>query len=380
MRNLFVILITFLLSLSPMANEATNLESNAQKQQSETNLVADDQDDANEETSSISPEDQKFEQRDLSQYGVNSIPEGLIQLGKESNYFSPYVFIVDKTDRVLSIWEETPMGVKRVAAYTADIGKNQSDKKILGDKATPEGIYFMLEKYEAEVLDFSRYGSRAFTLDYPNFYDKLERKTGSGIWLHAVPDTVSLRRGSRGCVVVRDEIIKNLHPYYKPGFTPVIIQENVKMRSRKEAKNLRKELNQLVENWRQSWVQGDIDTYIKYYHSQFKSLGMNKEKWEKYKRDLSERYQKIGVQLSRPVIYEHKNEVIVRFVQKYSSNEYSDFGQKTLYLKKENGSYKILGEQWKKDGSRLALDELRGRSMVSICQNLIQCGKDVIPN
>src|SRR5690606_35402957 len=124
-----------------------------------------------------------------------------MQLGYQSNYCSPHVFIVDKKERVLSIWEETAMGLQRIAAYPTDIGKNVKDKQILGDKATPEGIYFMLEKYEANSLDYQTYGSRAFTLDYPNFFDRMEKKTGSGIWLHAVPDTVSLRRGSRGCVI-----------------------------------------------------------------------------------------------------------------------------------------------------------------------------------
>jgi murein L,D-transpeptidase YafK len=378
MHKLLVILITFLISLGLFAEDSATSDASKQKLQSETDMVS--TEDEENDPNTLSAEDLKFEQRDLSNYGANSVPEGLVQLGRESDYFSPYVFIVDKNDRVLSIWEETAAGIRKVAAYTADIGKNTSDKKILGDKATPEGIYFMLEKYEGDVLDYSRYGSRAFTLDYPNFYDRRERKTGSGIWLHAVPDTISLRRGSRGCVVVRDDIIKNLHPYYKSGFTPVIIQNKVKMRTQSEAKTLRKDLNQLVENWRQSWVSGNIDSYMNHYHSEFKALGMNKNKWRTYKSDLKTRYDKISVQLSRPVIYEHKNEVIVRFIQKYASNEYSDFGQKTLFLKKENGSYKIMGEQWKKDSSRLALDELKGRSMVSVCQNLIQCGSDVLPN
>ena len=113
---------------------------------------------------------------------------------------------------------------------------------------------------------------------------------------------------------------------------------------------------------------------MNFYHSDFNSLGMNKSRWKNHKKNLNRQYETITVQLSTPVIYQHKDELVVRFIQNYSSDQYRDIGEKTLFFKRENGSYKIVGEQWRKDQSRLALEELTGRSTVSVCKDNSGCG------
>src|SRR3712207_1159794 len=49
-----------------------------------------------------------------------NVPTGLIQLPVSSNYYSPYAFVVDKAARTLSVWQQTPTGLKKVVSFPAD--------------------------------------------------------------------------------------------------------------------------------------------------------------------------------------------------------------------------------------------------------------------
>jgi hypothetical protein len=52
----------------------------------------------------------------------------------------------------------------------------------------------------------------AITLDYPNAYDRLEGKSGDGIWLHATNEPIRpyLPNKTRGCVVISNDDIQEL--------------------------------------------------------------------------------------------------------------------------------------------------------------------------
>ncbi len=326
---------------------------------------------AQSESEQVPSEEDNFETRDLSEYGQGRVPSGIIQLQAQSSYYPPYVFIVDKQERVMSIWSGENGALERIAAYPTDIGKNQGNKMFLGDKKTPEGVYFMLEKYERSALDFSTYGSRAFTTNYPNFFDRMAKKTGSGIWLHAVPDSVPLTRGSRGCVVVRDDVIKTLHPYFKPGLTPIVIQNSVKFRTPQEHAALSQELEGVLAEWQKSWQTKDLDTYIAFYHPDFRSGRMNKTRWQRHKENLNEQYENISVTLSKPVIYEHQNQFVARFFQHYQSDQHEDFGEKILYMVREDGELKIVGEDWSYKPRLLALEEIQRHAIAAV-----DCSKD----
>lgn len=303
--------------------------------------------------------DASFESRDFGDYASAGIPSGLISGGKDNSYFSPYVFVVDKTDRVLSLWKYNKDHFQKIKVYPADIGKNSGNKTSRGDYATPEGVYFMMTQMEGPSLNYELYGSRAFTLDYPNFFDRKQNKTGNGIWLHAVPDSVSLKRGSRGCVVVRNEVIKTLHPYFTPRMTPIIIQDKIEFLPEEEFAKRREQVFATVEKWRQAWQSKDIESYISFYHTDFRAQGKNREQWRNYKQSLNDLYTNINVILSEPVAYIHDDELTVRFIQFYQSDMKQDVGEKVLYLKKSGQDFKIIGEDWRPETGVTALAELQ---------------------
>lgn len=275
----------------------------------------------------------------------SQLPDAIVNVSTNP-FFSTYVFLIDKTERSLTIWQKAADGVKAVRHYPADIGKNQGDKKSLGDHKTPEGIYTFQEMFEGSNLDFSLYGSRAYTISYPNLFDNLLGKTGSGIWLHAVPDTIPLTRGSRGCVVVRDGVIKELSQFINLKKTPVIIRDAVQYVTPDMQKKKYQNIASKIEDWRHAWENKDLDKYIDYYSENFSTLGMNKKNWRKYKEKLNEKYKEIKVKFSEPSIFEQKNQVVVRILQSYESNEHSDFGEKTIYLNYDGTNISIVGEEW----------------------------------
>jgi murein L,D-transpeptidase YafK len=297
---------------------------------------------------------------------AESGPLAVASLPEQTSFFSPFCLVVDKSTRSLSVWKTTSAKLQKVAEFPADFGKNAGAKISEGDHRTPEGIYFFQEKKEGQNLDFKTYGRLAFTTDYPNYFDQLDGKSGNGIWLHSVPEEVPLTRGSRGCVVVRNETVTKLAEYIKLGATPLIIENKIELISDETRSVKTSALTAVLENWQRSWASKDTTSYIKNYSSSFKSQGMNREAWEKHKSRLAGLAKSISVELSQPVIFVHGNRAVVRFLQSYTSDLKSDLGEKTLYLIAENldatskkSDWKIIGELWQANSSESAKAELR---------------------
>lgn len=287
-------------------------------------------------------------------------PLTLLRLG-ESDAFSPYGFLVDKSTRTLSVWRFQSNIPQLVAYYPSDMGREPGNKQFLGDLKTPEGIYFFQNRYDSKQLNFNEYGSLAFTTDYPNFFDILDAKTGSGIWLHAIPENKSLLRGSRGCVVVRNEVIQKVSDFIMLRQTPFVIEERVQYVTPEERASNMIQLNAWLDGWRKSWENKDIDAYISHYGNEFKSLGMNRSSWKQYKENLNSRYQSIQVRTTDPVMVIHSNEAVIKFMQTYQSDKKADFGEKTLYLKKdEQGQFRIVGEEWTESTKKITASQLSG--------------------
>lgn len=289
----------------------------------------------------------------------DSVPKSILAIPTTGNYYAPYIFVVDKSDRSLEIWKQTrptptTFEITRVQSHPADLGKNAGDKIAEGDHKTPEGIYFLLEKLEGSGLDFKLYGNRAYTTNYPNLFDVIDGKTGSGIWLHAVPDDVPLTRGSRGCVVVRNDVVVTLDPYIQLGKTPIVISDKIEPRPFKEFQAEQARLQSWLDSWRAAWATKDLDTYMSFYDDDFRSAGMKKADWRAYKERLNKQYKTISVALSEPIGVEHRGRAIVRFIQNYASDQVSDLGEKTLHLVNRGGTWKILSEEWRADSSDAA--------------------------
>lgn len=291
-----------------------------------------------------SPEELKDPVAVIPEKGM--VPDSLVMWANGPNH-SRYAIIADKGKRTLSVWEKKNGLPSLFEAHPMDMGKKEGDKAARGDHKTPEGIYFPQQIFEGPSLNFDEYGIRAFELDYPNFFDKRARKTGDGIWLHAIPDSKSLMRGSRGCVVVRNDIIQKLTPMIDMKKTPVIILDDAKYVTIAELKKRSLALKAWLETWRAAWASKDLDNYMKFYGDDFRAMNMNKKNWRRYKQGLNEKYSTISVKTINPVGFSNGKEAVLTFLQEYESDTLKDFGIKTLYLRQDGDTFTISGEQWR---------------------------------
>tara|TARA_B100001248_G_scaffold241870_2_gene208937 strand:- start:5988 stop:6932 length:945 start_codon:yes stop_codon:yes gene_type:complete len=306
---------------------------------------------------------------------AGEVPAGLWSSAEGSSYYPPYVFTVDKSKRKLSVWDTNTVPFKKIKEFENDQGKVDGNKMVQGDNKTPEGIYFFQEQKNGHDVNYERYGERIFTMDYPNLFDKRIGKTGYGIWLHAVPDTTPLSRGSEGCVVLRNENILNVSENIVLGRTPILIYDEMNLVSEKDRKKEVQRINKFLNAWQTAWQSKDLDTYMSYYANDFKAMRMDKDTWRRYKKGLNEKYDVVQVNLSQPFVFEQNGNIIVRALQHYRSDKHEDYGEKFLYVRRTPvGGFEIIHESWESVPREVVTRELgtetiSGRELSSVPVN-----------
>ncbi len=275
---------------------------------------------------------------------VIQYPQNIL-LNKQNN-----VFLVDKTNRRLSVYQPGPLPVK-LAEQPADIGKKLGDKQKRNDYRTPEGVYFLEKKLTPPEIPYDLYGQMAFTSNYPNLFDRLAGKTGDGIWLHAVPESIPLTRGSRGCVVVDNKVISSLQNFIELKATPLIIVSQTQWVTSEQIEKRKTRVENAFEQWRKLWESQSLEAYAGYYHPQFQGGGMDKRAWLNHKNKIKSKYSQIKIDLNPQLILSFNNQFVFQVYQNYQSDQYQDKGVKTIqgYLDIDtNGAQGILilSEEW----------------------------------
>ncbi len=274
------------------------------------------------------------------------LPNEILQISDAPEIKSS-IMIADKTERKLYFFESEET-LNAPVSYEIDIGKKDGAKTKRNDKKTPEGIYLLQKKMTQPEIPFDQYGSLAFTTDYPNVFDKFENKTGDGIWLHSVPDKVPLNRGSKGCVVLRNDNIQKLSDLISLNKSHLIINAKtdwVDSRTHTAKKN---KVMSWLTTWKDYWQKQDLENYSKMYSDDFSAPSFNKKSWLKHKEKLKSIYSTITIDFSKPSIFHTKNQYLIKFVQNYSSDMHQDKGIKTLYLIENGDDLLILREEWSK--------------------------------
>jgi L,D-transpeptidase YnhG len=184
---------------------------------------------------------------------AGEVPAEFIVLPKAIHH----AIAVDTSRSRLYLFENGPQGVRLVSDHYVSVGKQGVDKSVEGDQRTPLGVYFVSDRVGQGSLG-EAFGAGAMQLNYPNLFDQLHGRTGSGIYVHGVPFSTYSRppRDSDGCVTLaNDELVMlmNTVPIHD---TPVIIARQVHWVS-DDAVRLRKaEILAAVDHW-QSVRAGD---------------------------------------------------------------------------------------------------------------------------
>lgn len=266
------------------------------------------------------------------------VPANFLRWGK---WVSDYAVLVDKSQQKVMLYKSDNL-FKPQKIYQCSTGENGGRKAVINDKKTPEGIYYFVKTFTKESLA-PRYGSMAIPLDYPNIFDVKEGRNGYGIWFHGLNKPLKSNDTS-GCVALVNKDIEDLASYIALNNTPVIISSSIEMVTQEELEEKEKEISDIIEEWRDSWQNKDIEKYMSYYSRSFKSGGKNWTQVKEYKARLAKKYKEIRVEIDDLGILTNDNTVIASFKQTYSTPVFQSSGTKKLYITKNSDEWKIIEE------------------------------------
>ncbi|MDD5061993.1 MAG: L,D-transpeptidase family protein [Candidatus Marinimicrobia bacterium] len=278
-----------------------------------------------------------------------------------------YVLVVDKTHQKMFMVKSNAPGALEVSKeYRVTTGRRNGDKEREGDLKTPEGIYYVNGRVPEGKLT-PKYGPIAYTLDYPNFIDRLQNRRGSNIWIHgrneAIKDFLT-----EGCVSLENGQILNLAKYVTINQTPVIILNDLSGYdvAGSDYQATIEHWTNFTDGWAQSWDSGAIAAYISYYAPAFRDeSGRNPKQYETYKSSLEERYQWKTVSVDKVSVLVSDHETHLKFRQRYLSPTFYSEGQKQLILVPVGSGWKIVRETFKPTAPRLSTEELLGQFLQS---------------
>jgi len=275
-----------------------------------------------------------------------SVPSPFILAGE-----GEYLLLCEKEAKRLSLFRFAGGKFSLVKTYRCIVGANHQNKQKLGDRATPEGVFFFI-RFIPEKEVPKTYGYGAFVLNYPNFLAKKEGKKGDGIWLHGHSTDKNIGKdllNTKGCIVIDNSSLQELSTYVKPNGTPIVIVDKVEAISQKNQDELSGELKTFLNSWREAWESIDTKRYLSFYAPDFISGdGMSYSAFKQHKERVNSTKKVIKVNIENTAIFmpqEYKGEIaVVRFRQKYHSNNFNSESKKIFYLKKENTRWLIIGE------------------------------------
>lgn len=224
------------------------------------------------------------------------------------------------------------------------------DKEVEGDLKTPIGFYDLGKRFDPPS-DY--YGVAAFATNYPNLLDRVQNKTGGGIWIHGYPlsgerlDEVK----TRGCIALYNDVLNRFAKFMeRQKETFAMTEEQAVVRT--NADEIATILASLF-SWKDKWRVSDIKAYLEFYdEKEFKRFDKkNFKEFAQMKKAIFSKNEKKSIKFSNISVSPYpnlKNEKIFRitYYQDYYTANYQFRGNKTLYVKLDtNNKMKILVEQ-----------------------------------
>jgi murein L,D-transpeptidase YafK len=272
------------------------------------------------------------------------VPAEILSLGDNH----PYILLASLNDAQLHLFERKEAGLALVESLPISMGKAGIGKQVEGDKKTPVGLYRVTSYLNDEQLD-EFYGDAAYPVDYPNLWDRRKGRTGSGIWLHSMPDGVNERPtfDSDGCVVVNNQQIAFLEDFIDVGQSKMILTDNMTWLTRDQWQQQSEEINEAVTAWQSAWESLDPEKYLSHYSREFNDGQRNFNQWAEYKTRVNSAKRFIEVDIDKISAFNYPGEpglYVVEFYQTYRSSNYQWQGWKKQYWQRQGGRLQIIYE------------------------------------
>jgi hypothetical protein len=167
-----------------------------------------------------------------SEARLHRVPEGhlpanIIALADNLN-IGRYLLLSDLSISRIYIFDLAQKKPTLIREIYSSIGLAGAIKQREGDRKTPIGVYRLMKEIRNPRPD-GFLGDLAITLDYPNAEDRRAQRTGSGIWIHGVPQEVHVRppRSSDGCLAVANSDMEMIRNYVEFGKTHIVIAPDI---------------------------------------------------------------------------------------------------------------------------------------------------------
>ncbi len=276
--------------------------------------------------------------RYIDQPSPGSLPRQILQLAPNQKY----ALLADASRARLFVFENVQGEPQLIRDYYVSVGRNGVNKRDEGDKKTPVGVYTLAGELPRQRLT-SFYGAGALPLNYPNEWDVLHGRSGHGIWLHGVPpDTYSRPpKTSDGCLVVSNPDYEEIARLLRGSNTPILIAESTDWVDRATWLAQRQDLLDQLESWKADWQQKDVERYLGHYSNGF--LRREGASWiDGKRRNISQKdWIHIGLSDVSLFLYPGNDLAVITLTQSYDSDKHRDVSIKRLYLKLENGDWRI---------------------------------------
>lgn len=157
----------------------------------------------------------------------NLLPKNIVVMPRSAERGIPILVADASRSRIYVFVSQQGMPMLIDEFYTT-IGLLGYNKLKEGDQRTPIGVY----RVQYEIKNPRRdgfLGKLAMTLDYPNAYDRHTGRTGSGIWIHGVPEDLHVRPplASDGCLAVSNRDLERLRRHVRYNESQIIVVPKV---------------------------------------------------------------------------------------------------------------------------------------------------------
>jgi murein L,D-transpeptidase YafK len=272
-------------------------------------------------------------------------PRSVLQLRSDQKH----VLVVDAAQSRLYVYQNQNGKLKFLTDYYISQGKLGIHKLREGDQKTPVGVYYITGRVAGRKLpDF--YGASALRINYPNEWDRVQGRGGSGIFLHGTPSDSYSRPplASDGCVVLTNADLKKLEGTVDIGKTPVVIADKAEFVSKAKWDAERDIAAKLIDGWRGDISSTDRTRVLKNYSARFKSAsGEDLNTW--YEKDMRALVDVIGlsVKLSDVTLFRYpgRDDMLVStFTMETLIGKNKSSLRKRQYWAREGKDWKIVFE------------------------------------
>lgn len=257
-----------------------------------------------------------------------------------------YLFIATKNAPTLRFYTLNDGKWNEKLNVESLVGSKGGHKEKEGDLATPIGVYSI----NARLVNLDQYyGPLAFSTNYPNLYDRLQKRTGYGIWIHGMPlDGNRKELNTRGCIAIENDKLNSVDALIDYRQALLVTFEN----SLKEAN--KEDLSVLLADlymWRDAWRESDVEKYLEFYSKDFIRFdGMKYDEFAQNKRRIFAKNEKKEIIFSKINVSpypnnENKNLFRISFYEDYKAPSYRFSGEKELYVELKDSKMQILAER-----------------------------------